>query len=133
MKHRLMTAALALAGACSTTSYVPPSNEGVRDYIVANELVEQDRIRTFGQSGWTYVNDRFVIFRGRDQDYLLELRRECRDLRGPGVVADVRHDHRNLRPRFDSISGCTIAKIYAINEGESIELKALGEAPGDRN
>ncbi len=133
MKHRLMTATLALAGACSTANYAPPSNEGVHDYIVANELVEQDRIRTFGQSGWTYVNDRFVIFRGRDQDYLLEFRRECRDLRGPGVVADVRYDHRNLRPRFDTISGCTIEKIYAINEGESIELKALGEAPGDRN
>lgn len=133
MKHRLMTGLLALAAACSTSSYVPPSNDAVRDYIVANELVEQDGIRTFGQEGLVRVNDRFIIFKGRRQDYLLEFRRECRERHEPVVVADLRHDHRNLRPRFDTLGGCTIETIYAINKGESIELKALGEAPGDRN
>lgn len=133
MKQPLMTGALALLAACSTASYDRPSNEAVRDYIVAGELAEQDRLRTNRRGGWTYVNDRFIIFRGRDQDYLLEFRRECRELLGPTVVADVRRDHRNLRPRMDTISGCVIQKIYAIDEGQSIELKALGEAPGDRN
>ncbi len=133
MKHRLMAGLLALAAACSTAGYVPPSNDAVRDYIVANELAEQDRIRTFGQDGWVIVNNLFIIYKGRFQDYLMEFRRECKELRGPAVVANVRHDNRNLRPRFDTMAGCTIETIYAINKGESIELKALGEAPGDRN
>ncbi|MCH7834358.1 MAG: hypothetical protein IH911_04690, partial [Proteobacteria bacterium] len=88
MKQPLMTGALVLLAACSTASYDPPSNEAVRDYIVAGELAEQDRLRTDRRGGWTYVNDRFIIFRGRDQDYLLEFRRECRELLGPVVVAD---------------------------------------------
>ena len=118
MKQPLMTGALVLLAACSTASYDTPSNEAVRDYIVAGELAEQDRLRTNRRGGWTYVNDRFIIFRGRDQDYLLEFRRECRELLGPVVVADVRRDHRNLRPRFDTISGCMIQKLSLIHISE---------------
>lgn len=133
MKLRSTTGLLALAAACSTASYVPPSNDAVRDYIVTNELAEQDRIRTFGQDGWVIVNNRFIIYKGRFQDYLMEFRRECKEMREPVIVANLRRDDRNLRPRFDTMAGCTIETIYAINKGESIELKALGEARGDRN
>ena len=38
-----------------------------------------------------------------------------------------------MRAKFDTIRGCRIAAIYALDEAEAAELKNIGEAPGSRN
>ena len=48
-------------------------------------------------------------------------------------MPDKRHDANTIRSRFDTIRGCRIAEIYALDEVEAEEIKNIGEAPGTRN
>ena len=48
-------------------------------------------------------------------------------------MVDRRNDANTLRARFDTIRGCRIHRIFALNEGEVAELENIGEAPGSRN
>jgi hypothetical protein len=45
----------------------------------------------------------------------------------------VRHDSRYIHSRFDTIRGCRIDKIFALDEAAATEVENLGEAPGSRN
>lgn len=125
--------ALLVLGACATGT-VPQEIEAVRDYIVAAELPEVDEIRYSRQLSHGYVNDRFVTVPTRRGDYLVELTRDCPDLRRndftPEMI-DRRTSTNVIRPRFDTIRGCHIDKMYALTEEQYKELKSLGDAPGD--
>ena len=44
---------------------------------------------------------------------------------------DIRYDSSVLRARFDTLRGCRIDKLYAIEPGQADELRNLGWAPGD--
>ena len=123
-----------LVSACASKSTQPQEIEAVRDYIVANELVEVEQIRTSRNMSYTYLNDRFVLWPSRRGDYLVELNRDCQELRSqewtPHMV-DRRDSSNVLRARFDTIRGCRINTIYEINKDQKAELRNLGDAPGD--
>ena len=40
---------------------------------------------------------------------------------------------KDASSRFDTIRGCRIGAIYALDEAEAAELENIGEAPGQRN
>lgn len=134
MNKLLTVSALLIIAACSSTTQRPQEIEAVRDYVVAAELEEVTQIRLREQMRYTYVNDRFVTIPTRRGDYLVELQRDCWELRRndftPEMV-DVRHNQNVLRARFDTIRGCRIAKMYEITAAQRTELTALGDAPGD--
>jgi len=134
MNKILILPALLAIAACSSTTQRPQEIEAVRDYIVAAELEEITEIRMREQLSYTYVNDRFVTIDTRRGDYLLELNRDCWELRRndftPEMV-DVRDNPNVLRARFDTIRGCRIGKMYEITAEQREELTALGDAPGD--
>ena len=106
----------------------------MRDFVAAAELEKVSEIRLRKTLSYTYVNDRFVIVPTRRGDYLVELRRDCFELRQndftPEMV-DVRDNQNVLRARFDTIRGCYIGTIYEITESQREELRDLGDAPGD--
>jgi len=134
MDKKLILPAALLITACSSTSTQPQEIEAVRDFVAATELEEVNEIRLTQQLSYTYVNDRYVIVPTRRGDYLLELRRDCFELRRndftPEMV-DVRDNQNVLRSRFDTIRGCYIASMYEITDSQREELRDLGDAPGD--
>lgn len=134
MNRILILPALLLIAGCSSTSTQPQEIEAVRDFVVAAELEEVNEIRLRKTLSYTYVNDRYVTVPTRRGDYLVELRRDCFELRQndftPEMV-DVRDNQNVLRARFDTIRGCYIGAIYEITESQREELRDLGDAPGD--
>ena len=132
MKRTAIIIAALILSAC-VTGYDPQEIEAVRDYVAANQLEEVDRIRRNDQASYTYVNDFFVIVPSRRGDYLAEFVSECRELRQSFdyTMRDERSDTIWLRARFDTIRGCRIGTFYEINEAQRIELRELGDAPGD--
>lgn len=129
-----ITALVAVTLTACATEYDTQEIEAVRDYIVATELKEVDQIRFFSQMSYTYLNDRFVLVPTRRGDYLLEFRRNCRELRKTDFTWDMvdRRDNQNtLRAGFDTIRGCVIGAMYEITDDQREELQALGDAPGD--
>lgn len=134
MRNSLVALAALLLAACATP-YDTQEIEAVRDYIVANELTEVDRIRTnFRQFNYSYLNDQYVTIPTQRGDYLVEFDRLCRDLRRTDFtyeMVDRRNDANTLRARFDTIRGCRIGKIYEVTEAQREELAELGDAPGD--
>ncbi len=131
MKAIMLCAMSALLLACGPQT-TQRDERAVTDYVAVSELEETDRIRTDARDGWELISDRFLLYKTRRQDYLVEFRRICHEIRDHRVVPDVRRDHSYIRARFDTLGGCQIDKIYALTEGQSAELAELGEAPGDR-
>lgn len=119
-------------GACASDPlYVAPAQQTIEDYVVASQLQDVDLIRKTDRDSWQYVNDRFIIYRGRPSDYLIEFRHSCEGLNDNGRLppVDLIHDHRNLRAT-DTIRGCIVEKIYAISSSQRRELRQLGRPAG---
>lgn len=133
MSKYLIIPALALLAACATP-YDPREIEAVRDFVVAAELKQVDRVRLYGQLNYTYVNDRYIMIPTRRGDYLAELRQTCRELRSNEFTPDMvdrRDSDHYIRARFDTIRGCRIDTIYEITEAQREEIRVLGDAPGE--
>jgi hypothetical protein len=119
-------------GACASDPvYLPPPSETVEDYVVATQLRDVNLIRKTDRDSWQYVNDQYIIYRGRPHDYLIEFKHNCGGLDDNGRLppADIIHDHRNIRTT-DTIRGCIVEKIYAISSGQRKELRQLGQPQG---
>ncbi len=112
-----------------------PESQAVRDYIAVAELEEVDRIRTsmIGQADYKVINEEFIVFETRDDNFLVEFRRRCYELLDDTrIPPDIRRDSNIIRSRFDTIRGCRIDRIYAIDEAQAEELVQLGrETDGD--
>ena len=121
---------MTLLGACATSSDTRIT-DAVADFVRAAELTPQEFIRTRQGYTHTIVSDRYVVLKAHKDYYLLEFARDCRELRENRVQPDYRYEANILRARFDTLRGCRIAKLYAIDEGQAEELKNLGDAPGD--
>ena len=120
--------------ACSSTRPVAGDTQALRDYAEVGELEEAEYIRTSGQDSWTYLSDYFVIFESRNKEYLVEFRRPCRELHDNRIIkADHRHDPHRMRVNEDTLRGCRIGKIYPLTKGQAIEVRNLGDAPGQGN
>jgi len=131
MKGIMLCAMAAALLACAPQT-TERDERGVADYVAVSELEETDRIRTDARDRWELISDRFLLYKTRRQDYLVEFRRICHEIRDHRVIPDVRRDHSFIRARWDTLGGCQIDRIYALTEGQSAELADLGEAPGDR-
>lgn len=124
--------AASILGACAVDPvYVPPAEQTVQDYVTAAQLQETYEIRKGDRDSWQYINDRYVIYRSRLADYLLEFTGSCDRLTDNSVLppADLIHDHRRLRAA-DSFRGCIIETIYEISDAQRVELRNLGHSPG---
>ena len=135
MQRSLVTlaacAALLVLQACSTPK-TRVETEAVRDYIVASELQETDAIRhrTMNSPSHRPISERFAIVETRDKHYLVEFRKRCYELYDSSrITPDIRREGNTIR-RFDTIRGCSINEIYAIDEAQAMELEQLGDAPG---
>lgn len=133
MNKLTLACVLAALSACASVPLYPePDNQAVVDFIVSNELTEVKRIRKYDSDSLLFVNGLYVVYRGK-KEYLLEFRRHCAELRNNDwIPADIRHDHRYLRARLDTMRGCIIEKIYPITSEQRNELRELGETPGQR-
>jgi hypothetical protein len=126
----LFSIPLVLTACASEPLTRPPVNELVADYVTTAQLDEVNLIRKGNSDSWQYLNDRYVIYRGRN-DFLVEFRVDCADLTDNSwIPADYIHDHRNLRAGEDTIRGCIVDRIYPISNDQRIELRNLNEAPG---
>lgn len=121
-----------LLSGCATSSESRVS-EAVSDYISAAELEEQDSIRTMTMGDFSHhiISQRYVTLETRKESFLVAFSRRCHELTERKVTPDIRYEKNILRARFDTIRGCRIGRIYAIDKGQAEELKNLGEAPGD--
>ena len=119
-----------LLSGCAT-SPDPGITDAVTDYVQVAELKPQNQVRTYGDYSYRVISQRYIIVATRRETFLAEFVRDCRELDDFRVTPDYRHDANLLRARFDTIRGCRIGKIYAVDEGQAQELENLGEAPGN--
>jgi hypothetical protein len=139
MKTTTFVVALALLAGCAgqdekETTSKQDITQAVRDFIEVRELEPLDQLRSGTNDSWRAVGDMFVIYDGRRDEYLVEFVRRCHELYDNSrITPDKRWDSNVVRARFDTIRGCRIAAIYALDEAEVVELKNIGEAPGSRN
>ena len=90
----------------------------IEDFVAVSGLEEMDSIRTRDQfriSELQYLNATFYL-RTRKDTYLVKFNRRCHELNEAEVTADIRFDSKTLQSRFDTIRGCRIEKIFAIDE-----------------
>jgi len=106
-------------------------NDAVDDFIVVSELKEQDTVRMREQFHHTNLSEHYIILRTRKEKYLVKFQRRCRELNEREVKPDVRFERNTLRAGFDTIRGCRIDRMYAIDESQAQELVHLGKAPGE--
>ena len=126
MNLRLQLAFLFLVAACAAAD--TRQEDALRDFIELAELQEHDKVRTDGRDRWEVINEHFVIYKARRQDYLFEFRSACYDLVEDNVVADKRWNSRTIQARFDTFNGCRINRIYSLAEGQAAEVTELSEA-----
>ena len=133
MKSPTLFGVLIALGACATEPvYTVPAEQAVADYVQIAQLDQVDHIRKGAHDSWRYVNDRYVIYRARTDDFLVEFRRNCGVLTDNSwLPADYIHDHRNMRAGEDTIRGCIVDRIYPITDIQRIELRHL--PPGQPN
>ena len=109
-------------------------DQAVRDFIELRELESLDALVSGSNDGWREISDYFILYEGRRDAYLVEFVRRCYELRdNTRITPDERWDKNRIRARFDTIRGCRIAAIYALDETEAAEVENIGEAPGSRN
>jgi hypothetical protein len=120
----IMLFALLVACAAQRESGV---DEAISDFVVLSELEEMGSIRTRDQFGTSELTERYAILKTRKDVYLVEFQR-CPPQFNDDVIPDIRYDKNTLRPRTDTIRGCRIKKIFAIDEAGAEELELLAEA-----
>ena len=108
--------------------------QAVRDFIELRELEELNALRSGTNDSWQALDDRFIIYSGRRETYLVEFVGRCYELSdNTRITPDKRWDAHTVSAKFDTIRGCRIRKIYGLTEAEVVELENIGEAPGSRN
>jgi hypothetical protein len=131
MKSIYIVVAMFLLSACATSSDTHIT-DAVADFIQVAELLPEESVRTRRGFNYTIVSRRYVVLKSHKDYYLVEFVRDCRELYEQDRVSpDYRYDTNVLRPRFDTIRGCRIAKLYTLDESQAQELESLGDAPGD--
>ena len=135
MKRLMLFCAPLMLAACATQDeqITQDVEQAVRDFIDVGQLHEVDEIRTGTRDRWEKIDQNFILYTTNNQIYLVEFVKRCWELDELPVVPDVRQSTSRIRARFDTIRGCRIARLFALNEGQTAELKNIGESPGSRN
>ena len=120
---------LALASVFVACASEPRQFDAIDDYVLAGELPVADKILPNDRDSWSALSDRYIIYKTRQQDYLINFRGRCSALLDRRLArADIRYE-RSLRPRVDTIRGCLIGKIFLLTPDDVVELENLGEPP----
>lgn len=124
--------AVILFGLLSGCAAQPTSevDEAIADFVALSGLEEMDTIRTQDRYGTSELTKRYAILRTRKDVYLVEFQRCPPEFDNDDVTPDIRYDRNVLRARFDTIRGCRIKQIFAIDEAGAEELKMLAETRG---
>ncbi len=129
MNRSIAALLLILLAACATPTG-PDTDQAIADFIVVSELAELRTVRTRHQYSYTEVTERYVILKARKDRYLVEFRRQCRELNEYDITPDIRREGNVLRSGIDTIRGCVIDRMFAIDLAQAEELQQLGKAPG---
>jgi hypothetical protein len=122
----LLTASLAIAAACAGTPEIPRENQAIRDYVEVGELEGVDSMRTRDSDQWKPITDYYVLYKGRDGQFLLGFSRICRELTdNTKIKPDYRYDHNVMRRGLDTLRGCRIDEMYPLTDAQAQEIKAL--------
>ena len=130
MKGMLAALVATLLIACASQPDTS-ADDAVDDFIVVSELKELDTVRMREQFHHTNLSENYIILRTRKERYLVKFQRRCRELNETKVKPDLRFERNTLRAGFDTIRGCRIDRMYAIDESQAQELVHLGKAPGE--
>lgn len=131
MRAIRFAALLSLLAACAGTKEMPADTQAIYDYIEVGELAEVDRVRTHSNDGWAPLTSHFVIYTGRDGQFLLEFSRNCHEMYdNTRIVPDRRYDHNVMRRRMDTLRGCRIDGMYPLTDAQADEIRALVENTG---
>lgn len=106
------------------------SEKEVREYLDKAMLEEVSYVRFRKSSQWKYLNDYFVTAEAYDGDHLIEMNRECADLRAETLIydmADRRSRSSLVRAGLDTIRGCRIKTIYKLPEVVDDSPKPTGD------
>jgi len=131
MTRAIIALAVVLLVGCATQPG-PSRSEAIDDFVQVSELEERDSIRSHGQYSYTYLSEDYVILNTRRGKFLVQFIRACRELNETRVTPDIRHQRDVLRSRFDTLRGCRIAHLFALDEAQAQELKDIGKAPGEK-
>ena len=129
----LLSAALVAGCAASGTtqdSIAISKAKTFDDYIEVGQLKELASVRTRDQIHYKAVSEKHIIIYDGKTSYLATFQRACKELKEQHITPDVRHERNTIRARFDTIRGCRIESLYALDVGQAEELIQLGEAPG---
>ena len=131
---RYLIILLLVLGGCAAQEPEPDEGGAVDDFIAINKPDEVSVARTTNTFDYGYVTDRYVIIKTRKKYYLAQLFGRCPELTSPDgdVQPDIRYEAKAIRAGVDTIRGCRIKTIYEIDEAQALELREIGEAPGER-
>ena len=137
MKTIIYLLVMTLLAGCAGQEDKPSTQDitqAVIDFIEVRDLEPLESLKSGTSDSWRALGDSFVIYDGRRDEYLVQFVRRCHELKdNTRITPDKRWDTNIVRAKFDTIRGCRIAAIYALDEAEAAELKNIGEAPGSRN
>ncbi len=117
-----------LAAGCAAQEEKP---DAIADFIKVNQLESVPQIKTFHQLDLTVLNDDYVVVQTRSDTYLVSYVTRCIETPSGRPAPDVRRDAHVLQARVDTLRGCRIDAIYAIDETQVEELKEIRRNPGD--
>jgi hypothetical protein len=109
-------------------------SQAVRDFVEVRELETRGSVKVFPGDSMKKISNEFILYKGRQENYIMEFVRYCDELDDYRVITpDRRWDLNALRARVDTIRGCRIAKIWGLSEAELTELKNIGDVPGEHS
>lgn len=103
------------------------TDDAVADFIVVSELQELTVVRFRDRYSYRPVGKEYVILKTRDDYYLVAFARRCHELDDLKVTPDIRYDRNRLWAGSDTIRGCRISRMFAIDEAQAQELEYLGK------
>jgi len=107
----------------------PTKSDAIADFIVVNELEALDVVRFRDQFHYKQLTEDYLVLTAREDYYLAEFRRRCRELNTNEISPDLRYDRNTLRAGIDTIRGCRIGRLFAIDKGQAQELEHIGKEP----
>jgi len=138
----IITVVLGFLTGCSTNQRlsIQDRDEAYLAYIEKQQLVEQQRIRTFSFNGWRALSNNYLIISTSPRKkYLVKINGFCPNLNHAQTIAINQSMSGSLETRFDSISvsespgsKCIIKSIYKVTKEQVKEISALGEIDNEQ-
>lgn len=129
MNRSIAALLLTLLAGCAA-QLGPNTDDAIADFIAVSELEEMRTVRMRQQFSYEEITERFIVVKSKTDYYLVEFRRRCRELNQYEFAPDIRRDRNVLRSGIDTIRGCIIDRMFAIDETQAQELEHLGRGPG---